>query len=89
MSRMLAVEIDPYEFSVDAVDTLPSKAKWRKDMSAEAAAEFVGGRSYRKPKNAIYAAVEWTGYSAEIGKLLEWVETTPGITRYSEIPEIP
>jgi len=80
---LIGVEIDPHAF--DAEDDLPRGARWRKDLVALAEKELRHGRSYRRPKNARYNVVEWISYRGEIGRLLEWLESTPGVTRYAEI----
>jgi len=82
---LFAVEIDSREF--DRGRALPSDAVWRGDLVHLAEAELARGRSYRRPKDARYAVIEWTGYRAGVGHLLEWLEASPGITRYAEIFE--
>lgn len=79
------VEIDPAEFDRDR--KLPAGARWRKDLAHLAEAELGRGRTYRRPKSAEYNVIEWTSYRGELGKLLDWLEATPGITRYAEIFE--
>ncbi|HSX22544.1 MAG TPA: DUF6496 domain-containing protein [Gaiellaceae bacterium] len=76
------VEIDPREFEDR---DLPSGARWRDDLRPLAEEEMARGRSYRRPKDARYRVVEWTGYRAGVGKLIDWLEATPGITRYAEL----
>lgn len=82
-STFFAVEIDPAEFDRDR--DLPADARWREDRAHLAEKELAGGRSYRRPKNARYTAIEWEGYRGAVGRLLDWLEATPGITRYAEI----
>ena len=82
---LFAVEIDRSEFD-DARD-LPDGARWRKDLTQLADAELARGRSYRRPKDARYAVIEWSGYRGAVGRLLDWMEATSGITRYGEIFE--
>lgn len=77
------VEIDPAQFRHG--DRLPAGARWRDDLKHLAEAELARGRTYRRPKDARYAVVEWTTYRGELGKLLDWLEATPGISRYAEI----
>jgi hypothetical protein len=77
-----AVEIDPVEFGDHA---LPKGAKWRDDLAHAAEEELSHGRTYRRPKNALYRAIEWTTYRGELGKLFAWLEATAGITRFVEI----
>jgi len=84
-SALFAVEIDPREF--DRGRDLPADATWRDDRVPLAEAELARGRSYRRPKDARYAVVEWTGYRGAVGRLLDWLEASPGITRYAEIFE--
>jgi len=79
------VEIDPAEFDRDR--DLPADARWREDLVHLAEAELGRGRTYRRPKNARYAVIEWTGYRGAIGKLIDWLDGAPGITRYAEIFE--
>jgi hypothetical protein len=76
------IEIDPHEFHESE---LPAGARWRDDLRQLAEDELARGRSYRRPRDARYRVVEWTGYRAGVGKLLDWLEATPGITRYAEI----
>ena len=80
---LIAVEINPHEF--DAKDDLPRGARWRKDLVVLAEKELRHGRSYRRPRDARYDVIEWISYRGEIGRLLEWLERTPGVTRYAEI----
>lgn len=82
---LFGVEIDRSEF--DEGRDLPDGAKWRKDLTHLAEAELARGRSYRRPKDARYAVIEWSGYRAAVGRLLDWLEGTAGITRYAEIFE--
>jgi hypothetical protein len=82
---MFAVEIDRHEF--DTKHALPAGARWREDLVHLAEEELGRGRTYRRPKDARYAVIEWTGYRAEVGRLLDWMEAAPGITRYGEIFE--
>ena len=82
---LFAVEIDRSEF--DEARGLPDGAKWRKDLTPLAEAELARGRSYRRPKDARYAVIEWSGYRAAVGRLLDWLEAAVGITRYAEIFE--
>jgi Family of unknown function (DUF6496) len=79
---LFAVEIDRSEFKNDE---LPADARWRTDLVPLAEAELARGRTYRRPKNARYAVIEWTGFRAAVGRLLDWMEGAPGITRYAEI----
>lgn len=79
---LIGVEIDSSVF--DAEDDLPRGMKWRKDLVVLAEKELRHGRSHRRPKNARYNVVE-VNYRGEIGRLLDWLEATPGITRYAEI----
>lgn len=80
-----AVEIDPREFDADR--ELPDGARWRHDLGAVAQAELARGRTYRRPKDARYEVIDWTGFRGAVGKLLDWMEETPGITRYAEVFE--
>lgn len=80
--NLFAVEIDRSEFKKD---DLPADARWRADLVPLAEAELARGRTYRRPKDARYAVIEWTGYRAGVGRLLDWMEGAPGITRYAEI----
>jgi hypothetical protein len=82
---LFAVEIDRSEFDSDR--DLPAGARWRADLVKHAEDELSRGRTYRRPKDARYAVIEWTGYRGEVGKLLDWMEGTSGITRYAEIFE--
>ena len=82
---LFGVEIDRSEF--DDKRDLPDGAKWRKDLTSVAEAELARGRSYRRPKDARYAVIEWTGYRAGVGRLLDWLEGADGVTRYAEIFE--
>ena len=82
---LFGVEIDRSEF--DDKRDLPDGAKWRKDLTPLAEAELARGRSYRRPKDARYAVIEWTGYRAGVGRLLDWLEGADGVTRYAEIFE--
>jgi len=82
---LFGVEIDRSEF--DDNRDLPDGAKWRKDLTPLAEAELARGRSYRRPKSARYAVIEWTGYRAGVGRLLDWLEGADGVTRYAEIFE--
>lgn len=84
MSTLFAVEIDPAEF--DAPD-LPDGAMWRKDLIADAERELMRGRTYRRPRNAVYAVIEWTGKRGVVGRVLDWLDSTPGVTRYAELFE--
>ena len=79
---LFAVEIDRSEFKKD---DLPADARWRADLVPLAEAELARGRTYRRPKDARYAVIEWTGFRAAVGRLLDWMEGAPGITRYAEI----
>jgi len=78
------IEIDPTAFEDRK---LPAGARWRKDLVPLAEQELARGRSYRRPPRAEYNVIEWTSYRGELGKLLDWLEATPGITRYAEIFE--
>ncbi len=80
---LFAVEIDRSAFDSDR--DLPSGAKWRPNQVKLAEDELARGRSYRRPKDARYAVIEWTGYRGEVGKLLDWLEGAEGVTRYAEI----
>lgn len=82
---LFAVEIDPLEFS--SRDELPEAARWHDDFASLAEKELGRGRSYRRPLNARYSVIEWTGYRGALGRLLDWLERTGGITRYAEIFE--
>jgi hypothetical protein len=82
---MFAVEIDRSEFTGDR--NLPADARWREDLAHLAEEELGRGRTYRRPAKARYGVIEWTGYRGEVGKLLDWMEAAPGITRYAEIFE--
>jgi hypothetical protein len=82
---LFAVEIDRAVFDNDR--TLPDGARWRADRVKLAEDELARGRSYRRPKDARYAAIEWTGYRGEVGRLLDWLEGASGVTRYAEIFE--
>ena len=82
---LFAVEIDRSAFDSDR--DLPTGAKWRPNQVKLAEDELARGRSYRRPKDARYAVIEWTGYRGEVGRLLDWLEGSPGITRYAEIFE--
>ena len=82
---IFAVEIDRSAF--DSGRDLPTGARWRTDRVKLAEEELARGRSYRRPKDARYAVIEWTGYRGEVGRLLDWLEGAAGITRYAEIFE--
>lgn len=82
---LFAVEIDPSEF--EGSRDLPDGAKWREDLVSLADAELARGRTYRRPKSARYTVIEWSGYRAAVGRLLDWMEGMPGITRYAEVFE--
>jgi hypothetical protein len=82
---LFAVEIDRSEF--DSGRDLPAGAHWRADRVKLAEDELARGRSYRRPKDARYAVIEWTGYRGEVGRLLDWLEGAAGVTRYAEIFE--
>ena len=84
-ANLFAVEIDPSEFSPQR--KLPEGARWRDDLKVLAEGELARGRTYRRPANARYAVIEWAGFRAAIGALLDWLEGTPGVTRYAEIFE--
>jgi hypothetical protein len=81
-STLFAVEIDKSEFGENE---LPTDARWRTDLVSLAEEELASGRTYRRPKDARYAVIEWTGYRGAVGRLLDWLERTSGITRYAEI----
>ena len=81
-STLFAVEIDKSEFGSR---DLPTDARWRTDLIPLAEKELSRGRTYRRPKDARYAVIEWTGYRGAVGRLLDWLEGTSGITRYAEI----
>ena len=80
---LFAVEIDPAE--IDMGRDLPSGAQWRHDIGHLAENELAHGRTYRRPKDARYLVIEWNGARGAMGRLLDWLEATPGITRYAEI----
>ena len=82
---LFAIEIDRAVFDNDRV--LPVGARWRADRVKLAEDELARGRSYRRPKDARYAVIEWTGYRGEVGRLLDWLEGASGVTRYAEIFE--
>ena len=82
---LFAVEIDRSEF--DSGRDLPAGAHWRADRAKLAEDELARGRSYRRPKDARYAVIEWTGYRGAVGRLLDWLEGAAGVTRYAEIFE--
>jgi hypothetical protein len=82
-SALFGVEIDNDEFA--ARTELPSDAHWRKDLVFLAEKELASGRTYRRPKRSSYVVIEWTGMRGAVGRLLDWMESTPGITRYTEI----
>ena len=82
---LFAVEIDPSEFEDDR--KLPPGAAWREDLVQLADAELGLGRTYRRPKNARNSVIEWSGGRGAVGRLLDWLEGAPGITRYAEIFE--
>jgi hypothetical protein len=84
-ANLFAVEIDPSEF--EQPRKLPEGAAWRDDLGHLAEAELSRGRTYRRPQGARYRVIEWAGYRAAVGRLLDWLEGTPGITRYAEIFE--
>jgi hypothetical protein len=84
-ANLFAVEIDPAEFDRDR--DLPADAHWRKDLTHLAEAEMGRGRTFRRPKHAVYDVIEWTGSRGGIGRLLDWLEAAPGVTRYAEIFE--
>jgi hypothetical protein len=81
--RLFAVEIDPSEF--DRGRELPAAARWREDLVHLAEAELGRGPTFRRPRGARYAVVEWTGYLGALGELIEHLDETPGVTRYAEI----
>lgn len=83
--RFFAIELDPQEIEPGYQDDLPHKARFRDDLTDLARAEMERGRTYRRPRSAVDRVVEWTGYSGELGKLLDWMEQVPGLTRYAEI----
>lgn len=82
---LFAVEIDRNKF--DSSSGLPEGAHWRTDRVKLAEDELSLGRSHRRPKDARYAVIEWTGYRGAVGRLLDWLEGAYGITRYAEIFE--
>ena len=82
---LFAVEIDRSAF--DSGRDLPDGARWRADRAKLAEDELARGRSYRRPKDARYGVIEWTGYRGEVGRLLDWLEGAAGVTRYAEIFE--
>jgi hypothetical protein len=82
---LFAVEIDRSEF--DSGRELPDGARWRPDRAKLAEDELARGRSYRRPKDARYAVIEWTGFRGAVGRLLDWLEGAAGVTRYAEIFE--
>ena len=82
---LFAVEIDRSAF--DGGRDLPSGAHWRADRVKLAEDELARGRSHRRPKDARYAVIEWTGYRGGVGRLLDWLEGAAGVTRYAEIFE--
>lgn len=82
---LFAVEIDPSEFEDDR--KLPQGAAWREDLVNLADAELGLGRTYRRSKNARNSVIEWSGGRGAVGRLLDWMEGAPGITRYAEIFE--
>jgi hypothetical protein len=82
---LFAVEIDRSAFDTDR--DLPTGARWRPNQVKLAEDELARGRSYRRPRDARYAVIEWTGYRGEVGRLLDWLEGAEGITRYAEIFE--
>jgi hypothetical protein len=84
-ANLFAIEIDPSEF--DASRKLPDGATWRDDLGHLAEAELSRGRTYRRPQGAGYRVIEWAGYRAAVGRLLDWLEATAGVTRYAEIFE--
>ena len=81
---LFAVEIDPHAFERS---NLPADARWREDLIQLAEQELGRGRTYRRPKDARYAVIEWTGYRGAVGRLLDWLEGAAGLTRYAEIFE--
>lgn len=82
---LLAIEVDPYLIDSSYKDELPVNAMFREDLSDLAKKEFEIGKTYRRPKNAIYTVVEWKGMRGKAGILLDWVDRQPAITRYTEI----
>jgi hypothetical protein len=82
---LFAVEID--ESAFDSERDLPADAHWRKDLGRLAEAELGRGRTYRRPAKARYAVIEWKGFRGAVGRLLDWMEGAPGVTRYAEIFE--
>lgn len=82
-STLFALEFDPSEF--DRGRDLPADAKWRPDLVDLAKQELERGRSHRRPKDARYTVIEWTGFRGALGRLLDWLEKSPGVTRYAEI----
>ena len=82
---LFAVEIDRSAF--DTERDLPTGAQWRPNQVKLAENELARGRSFRRPKDARYGVIEWTGYRGEVGRLLDWLEGAPGVTRYAEIFE--
>ena len=82
---LFAVEIDPREFDRDR--DLPVGAQWRGDLTHLAEQELARGRTYRRPKDARYDVIEWTGFRGALGRLLDWLEGATGVTRYAEIFE--
>jgi len=82
---LFAVEIDSSEFS--SPDDLPTNAHWRDDLAHLAEEELSRGRTYRRPRDARYTIVEWTGPSGALGRLLDWLEDTTGVTRYAQVFE--
>lgn len=82
---LFAVEIDRSEFDTDR--DLPTGAQWRPNQVKLAEDELARGRSYRRPKDVRYAVIEWTGFRGGVGRLLDWLEGAPGVTRYAEIFE--
>jgi len=83
-ASLFAVEIDPHEFEERS---LPDDAVWRRDLVHLAEKELARGRTYRRPRDARYAVIEWKGYRGAVGRLLDWLEGAPGVTRYGEIYE--
>lgn len=65
--NLFAVEIDLSEFAGD--HNLPTGARWREDLSHLAEEELRRGRTYRRPAQARYAVIEWTGYHGAVGRL--------------------
>lgn len=82
-TALFAVEIDPHEF--EGRRDLPGDAAWRGDLKHLAEAELARGRTHRRPKDARYDVIEWAGYRGAVGRLLDWLEAAPGVTRYAEI----